>query len=218
MFTVLCDNNRTFAGRMAMGYATWLRQALVLEASMNEIVQPDAPETIFVSHLPLEEALSRCPEGGHLLLPLQENGRRQAVHHGSICLPFGSRGSSLHSARIAFALAKRMGVGVVATHTTFRHRGNASNDPLYHMTEGSHTIFRKLTGMSGRFNVPTRFDVRMADEIPNFVIGVAVETGCGLIVMARGDVLYGSNAVRVATHSHLPVLIVAKSSDREVVS
>lgn len=203
MIRVINDSNRTQPGRMASSYAAWLGKALDSTSQTT-----DSDTTIFVSHLPVAEATKACPPGAHLLLSLQEDGHRQSAQKNPICLPFGSRRSYKFAAPLAFRLAKQLGVGIVAVHTTYRKNGLSSETPEDHFTPETQESLKLLRQMAAEFGVPLTLDVQMASEIPGFVVRAAIIADCGLIVMERGRVLYGSNAELVAAGTPIPILIV----------
>lgn len=210
MFHVINDPNRTQAGRMATSYADWLMMALRAQTLTTRALVASNPMDIdiLVSYLPLAEARAACPPGVHLLLPLQEDGSRQRNKLGPICLPFGSRDSGKRAAIVAFALAKQLEIEIVATHTTYRKDGVKGDDPQLHLIEAAHKRSLELIAQARANDVVLRFNFQLADEVPNCVMDAAIENDCSLIVMARGDVLFGSNAERVAQCTHIPILIV----------
>lgn len=214
MLNVFCAPNATESGRRARRYATWLARAL--NAPLIDSLPLVPAGVIFVTHLPLEKAVQTCPPGAHLLLPIQEDGHRQAKAHGPICLPIGSRDLRPTALTIALAFAKQLKVGIVATHTTYRKRGVDRDESEFHTSAAALNKAVAVQDAAHECGVEVSVHFEMVNEIPDFVIGEAVKYRCGLIVMSRGNVVYGSNADRVATRTHLPILIIADNGNNHI--
>lgn len=241
-FVVMCDYNRSYTGRCAMRYAKWLAEALsaaceirlpqdedaetlarsvadlfgqefLQSVTFGEPKNAESAEVIYVSYTPGHKGMRRAPAGAHVLYPLQECGVRQAASKTRVLLPFGNRDSGQRPANLAIPLAKKFGTSLVLAHSTYPKAGVASKDPLVHMIESTRESKVEIEGLCRRQGVEFECALAIAPDISDYVVDAAIEYGCGLIVMAEGEVLRGSNAERVSRKTHIPILLAAKGGE-----
>lgn len=147
-------------------------------------------------------------DGVHLLFSYEEDGTRQVGATSPICLSFGNRPAAINAAALAIPIAKKLGVGLKACHTTYRNRTISGNDAVDHLAPGAHEIMASIQARATTARVEVAFHLAVnAGDVCDFVLQSAVDGDCGLIAMARGSAFLNGNADLVVRRSHIPVLV-----------
>lgn len=172
----------------------------------------DSSTVIFVTPASSIQEAQRHGIAGkiNLLFSFEEDGRRQALAPARLCLPFGDRAETLKAADLGMPLAKTLDVGILAIHTTSPIEGNESSDPLDHLARGAREIKTGLEARSAQMDLELTCQTTLnAPDVVDFIIRSAFDNGCGIIVMARGNVLRNGIADLTVRRSHIPVLVAA---------
>lgn len=133
---------------------------------------------------------------------------------GEVMIPFGSGESGKESAKIGLSLARKLGLGVVFWHTTWKNRKVLSPEPEEHMVIEAKNVLSEIQKRADDTKVKHRYVIETADDVVEGIIRFALKEHAVMIVMSRGRNTgmgrYGERLIE--RRSPVPVLITAVQS------